>query len=52
MQIQKIFKEIRNAVNEREDQLLLDADNKFEEFFLKKILLKKVKNCLVKLNYL
>ena len=59
MEIQKIFTEIRNAVNEREDQLLLDVDNKFDEFFFKEDFIKeseklpsKVKLSLKKGEYL
>ena len=38
MNIQKIFTKIRNCINEKEDELLLIVDNKFEkEYFNKKI---------------
>ena len=33
MNIQKIFTKIRNALNDREDELLLDVDKKFGELF-------------------
>ena len=32
MKISKIFTKLRNAINDREDELLLDIDNKFNEF--------------------
>ena len=32
--VQKIFTDLRNALNEREDNLLLDIDNKYNELFL------------------
>ena len=41
MEIQKIFTEIRNALNEREDQLLLDVDNKFKNTFFTEDIIKK-----------
>ena len=40
-EIQNIFTKIRNTINEREDQLLLDADNKFEKFYSEQNMLKK-----------
>ncbi len=33
--IQKIFTQIKNAINEREDQLLLYVDKKFKKYYLK-----------------
>jgi hypothetical protein len=39
--IQNIFTKIRNAINEREDQLLLDVDKKFEKFYSEQNMLKK-----------
>ena len=33
--IQKIFTKIRNELNDREDKLLEDVNNKFEEFYIK-----------------
>ena len=44
MNISKIFTNIRNAINEREDELLLNIDNKFNELYFLKNLLKKQKN--------
>ena len=38
--IQNIFTKIRNAINEREDQLLLDVDKKFNEFFYNENIIK------------
>ena len=34
LKIQKIFTKIRNALNEREDKLLLEIDTKFNKYFL------------------
>ena len=39
--IQNIFTKIRNAINEREDQLLLDVDRKFEKFYFNKNIIKQ-----------
>ena len=36
--IQKIFTEIRNIFNNREDELLLNVDKKFDEFFNEKLI--------------
>ena len=53
MNIQKIFTKLRNEVNNREDQLLIDVDKKYEElFFNENIILKKVRNCQIKLKHL
>ena len=38
--IQNIFTKLRNAINEREDQLLLDVDNKFNELFFNENIIK------------
>ena len=35
MEITKIFTKIRNIINQREDELLLNIDNKFESLFFK-----------------
>ena len=34
IKVQKIFTDLRNALNEREDNLLLDIDNKYNKLFL------------------
>ena len=34
LKIQKIFTKIRNTLNEREDELLLEVDNQFNELFI------------------
>ena len=39
--IQKVFTKIRNAVNEREDEILLQVDKKYEELFFKEDLIKQ-----------
>ena len=36
VQIRIIFTEIRNYLNEREDELILKVDKEFDNFFLKK----------------
>ena len=46
--IQKIFTEIRNELNNREDELLLEVEKQYNNSFFKKNLLKKVKNYLIK----
>ena len=38
--IQKIFTKIRNEINNREDELLLKVDNKFDNLLLKENILK------------
>jgi len=35
MKVSKIFTKIRNSVNEKEDKLLNDIENKFDQFFFK-----------------
>ena len=44
LQIQTIFTKIRNVLNEREDKLLLELDNKFNEIYFKEDLPKNLKN--------
>jgi len=53
--IQNIFTKIRNAINEREDKLLLEVDTKFENFLSSQNIIKnneklpnKIKKCLEK----
>ena len=41
LNIQKIFTKIRNTINEREDQLLMDVDNKFNKIFFSEEFIKK-----------
>ena len=41
LEIQSVFTKLRNIINEREDQLLLDVDKKFDELFFKEELIKK-----------
>ena len=40
-EIQKIFTKIRNSINAREDQILIEVDNKFSELFFKEDLIKE-----------
>ena len=53
--ISTVFTQIRSALNEREDQLLLEVDKKFEDLFFKENLIKEgkklpltIKNCIEK----
>ena len=41
LKISKIFTKIRNIINEREDNILLDVDNKFNNLFFKEDIIKK-----------
>ena len=41
LNIQKIFTKIRNALNDREDQLLMEVDKKFDEIYFSEDLIKK-----------
>ena len=41
LKIQKIFTKIRNTLNDREDELLLDIDNKFNEKYFNEELIKE-----------
>ena len=39
--IQKVFTKIRNAINNREDELLLEVDNQFEKIYFNEDILKE-----------
>ena len=52
LQIQTIFTKIRNVLNEREDKLLLELDNKFNEIYFKEDLPEKSKKLLNEINIL
>ena len=41
MEVSKIFTKIRSALNNREDELLLEIDNKFDKLFFKEDLIKQ-----------
>ena len=41
IKIQKIFTKIRNTLNDREDKLLIEVDNTFEEIYFNEELIKK-----------
>ena len=41
LNIQKIFTKLRNQLNDREDELLLEIDKKFEELYFKEDIIKK-----------
>ena len=42
--IQKIFTKLRNNINEREDELLMDVDKKFNELFFNEETFKESEN--------
>ena len=42
LNIQKIFTNIRNAINEKEDDLLLEVDKQFDNAFFKEEMIKKI----------
>ena len=55
LKVSKIFTKLRNALNDREDELLLDIDNKFNEFIFDENIIKqneklpnKIKEFLIK----
>ena len=41
IKIQKIFTKIRNAINEKEEKLLIEVDQKYDEVFIKDDIIKK-----------
>ena len=41
LNIQKIFTKIRNEINEREDKILLDVEQKYDEIFFKEEIVKE-----------
>ena len=41
LNIQKIFTKLRNNLNDREDELLLDVDNKFEKLYFGEDIIKE-----------
>ena len=44
-----MFTKLRNALNDREDELLKEVDNKYNEFYFNEDIIKKsVKNCPIK----
>ena len=44
MKISKIFTQIRNEINDREDKLLLEVDNKFDDLYFKEEIIHKNEN--------
>ncbi len=40
LKIQKVFTKIRNSLNDREDELLLEIDKKFEEYYFNENIIK------------
>ena len=48
LKIQKIFTNLRNILNEREDTLLSEIDNIFNNEFCNEDIIKKVKNYQIK----
>ena len=50
LEVQKIFTNIRNAINDREDKLLLDIDNIFNDKFINNELINKGEKLLKKIK--
>ena len=44
MKVSKIFTQIRNVINEREDKILLEIDNKFNDIYFKDEIIHKCEN--------
>ena len=44
MKIAKTFTQIRNIINEREDQLLLQIDNKFDDIYFNEEIIRQSQN--------
>ena len=44
MKIAKTFTQIRNVINEREDQLLLEIDNKFDDIYFNEEIIRQSQN--------
>ena len=44
MKISKIFTQIRNAINQREDEILLKVDNRYNEIYFKEDIIHKTEN--------
>ena len=42
MKIQKIFTKLRNIINDREDELLLEVDKKFKELYYNDDIIKQI----------
>jgi len=42
--IQKVFTKLRNYINEREDELLMDVDKKFNELYFNEEIIKESEN--------
>ena len=49
--IQNIFTKIRNEINNREDELILEVDNKFDELFFKEDIIKQSDKLPNKIKY-
>ena len=52
LKIQKIFTKIRNAINDKEDELLLEIDNKFDNNYFKEDLIKEFEKLPDRINIL
>jgi len=50
IKIQKIFTKMRNAINEREDKILLELDEKFDSIFIKEDFIKEIEKMPNKIN--
>ena len=51
LNIQKIFTKLRNIINNREDELLMEVDNKFDDIYFRDEIIKKVKIFKIKYSY-
>ena len=51
LKISKTFTQIRNIINEREDQLLLEIDNKFDDIYFNEEIIRQSQIFLIKLKY-
>ena len=50
LKIQKIFTKIRNALNDREDKILLEIDDKFDNTFIKENFINEIKKMPTKIK--
>ena len=50
LKVQKIFTKIRNELNNREDELLLQIEQKYEEFYIKEEKIKEIEKLPIKIK--
>ena len=51
LSIQKIFTKLRNIINNRKDELLMEVDNKFDDIYFRDEIIKKSENFPNKIKY-